>query len=272
MLRHLDSEVRIAMMHAMEERKELEHELLGPDHLLLGLLSNVRGAAYKLLNEHGISYEWARRVVVEKHDDTPADERERGPVGAADNLHEDREALKAIGIDLDKVRDAVRETFGEDITDGWGERRGREGGRRRERGGHGPHGHGPRRHGKPGEAEPDSGPFGGEGFGGFGHGPFGPGGFGPGAFGPAGRGRRGPRSRRWNSVTPSMHRVLHEMRGAMRDMHGAGPCDERGSLTGALLLALFESQDPAVEAVIEAADDPEGLRAAVDALAGRAPR
>ena len=40
-------------------------------------------------------------------------------------------------------------------------------------------------------------------------------------------------------------------------MHAAGPGDEPASLTGALLLALFERKDPAVEAVIEAADDPD---------------
>ncbi len=55
-------------------------------------------------------------------------------------LDEDREALRAIGIDLDKVREAVRSTFGDDITEQWGERqdrRGRRGqrGRRHHRGG-----------------------------------------------------------------------------------------------------------------------------------------
>lgn len=120
MFRRMDSELRIAMLQAVEERRELDHELLGPDHFLLGLLSNVRGSAYKVLAEQGVTYEWARRVVVEKHDDTASSAPARDRQDAADNLEEDREALRAIGIDLDKVRDAVRETFGEDITDGWG--------------------------------------------------------------------------------------------------------------------------------------------------------
>lgn len=274
MFRRMDSELRIAMLQAVEERRELDHELLGPDHFLLGLLSNVRGSAYKVLAEQGVTYEWARRVVVEKHDDTASSAPARDRQDAADNLEEDREALRAIGIDLDKVRDAVRETFGEDITDGWGQRRGRgrHGGHRGRR----PRGPHPRGGQLP--CVEDTGEAGSEREGheneseGFdeGFGPFGPGGFGPGGFGPGGRGRRGPRSRRFTQVTPSMHRVLHEMRQEMRASHGSGPWDDAGGpLAGVVLAALFNSGDPAIEAIIEASDDPKALRDAVDELADR---
>lgn len=259
MFRAMDSEIRIALMHAMEERQELDHELLGPDHLLLGLLANVRGTTYQVLAEHGVTYEWTRRVVAEKHDDSGADPSTAGG-DAPSNLDEDRDALKAIGIDLDKVRDAVRRTFGEDITDGWGQRR-----RRRGTGRGGPHGHGQHGHGRRSRDDerpgPDFGPFA-EGFGGF---------------GPWGRGRRGPRSRRFAQVTPSLRAVVKQVhddfvRGLQADLrHGESPDFRASGVTAPrVLAAIFRSGDPVIDAVIEASDDPKALRDAVDELAGHA--
>ncbi|RNI20702.1 Clp protease N-terminal domain-containing protein [Flexivirga caeni] len=265
MFRPMDSELRIATMQAMEERAELGHELLGPDHLLLGLLSNVRGSAYKMLTEHGVTYEWARRVVAEKHDDSAAAAAPDEDDETASNLDEDREALRAIGIDLDKVRAAVRETFGEDITERWGQRRPRGGrGERRGHRGHEPRGHGP--HGRP---APDDGEFGPWGPG------FGPGMFGPGAFGPRGRGRRGPR-RRFGRMSPSLRSIVEQLRDdMMRELHddlhrGDRPRLAEGAFTPRVLAAVFASGDPVIEAIIEAADDPGALRAAVDEFAGNA--
>ncbi|WP_229749550.1 Clp protease N-terminal domain-containing protein [Flexivirga endophytica] len=272
----MGSEIRIAMMQAVEERGELGHELLGPDHLLLGLLSNVRGTAYELLAEQGVTYDWARRVVAEKHDDRRNDDDSDAPDEATDNLDEDREALKAIGTDLDKVRDAVRDTFGEDITERWGQRRGRG---RRERG---PDGgaRGERREDRRDDRH-DRGEHRGPGphhGGPWGRGPWGPdaetlrdefgGGFA--GFGPGGRGRRGPRSRRFEQVTPSMRRLLRGLRGELRAAQSASCDHERGLSAGVVLAAILGSGDPAVDAVIDAADNPDALRAAVDALAGRA--
>lgn len=262
MFRSVDSEIRIAMMQAVEERRELGHDLLGPDHLLLGLLANVRGSAYAVLAEQGVTYDWVRRVVAEKHEDLRTEDDESGAsTESSESLDEDREALKAIGIDLDKVRDAVRDAFGEDITERWGQRRGRgrggrdQRGRDEERGEREEHRAGPRRGGPHGR-----GPWGGE-FEGFGEG-F------PG-FGPGGRGRRGPRSRRFERVTASMRRVLQGLRSELRAAQMAEGRD-RGVAAGVVLAAIFASNDAAVEAVIEAADNPDALRAAVDALAGRA--
>ncbi|TWE11426.1 Clp protease N-terminal domain-containing protein [Rudaeicoccus suwonensis] len=137
MFNRSDTEIKIAFMQAMTERSELGHEQLGPDHILLGLLTNVRGSAFKVLSRHGITYDDARVIVADRHqDDEGATET---PTDTSSNLDEDREALRAIGIDLDKVRAAVRETFGHDLADGWGERRGPSGrgrtrGRDRDRG------------------------------------------------------------------------------------------------------------------------------------------
>ena len=265
MFRSMDSEIRIAMIQATEERRELGHDLLGPDHLLLGLLANVRGSAYEVLAGQGVTYDWARRVVAEKHDDRREDEDADEPTDSSGNLDEDREALKAIGIDLDKVREAVRDAFGEDITERWGQRRGRRGhhsdrdrrGRDEEREDRDERRGGPRHGGPHGR-----GPWGGE-FEGFGEGFAG--------FGPGGRGRRGPRSRRFERVTASMRRMLHGLRGELRAAQLAQGSDrDRGPAAGVVLAAIFASDDVAVEAVIEAADNPDALRAAVDALAGHA--
>jgi len=257
----MDSELRIAMLQAIEERRELDHELLGPDHLLLGLLANVRGSAYEVLADHGVTYDWARRVVAEKHDDTAPAADAGAREEATDNLEEDRDALKAIGIDLDKVRDAVRDAFGEDITDGWGQRRGhgRHGGHRGRR----PRGPHPRGSQLPCVDDADEGRFGGPRADRESEYPDDR--FGPAPFGPGGRGRRGPRSRRFTQATPSMHRVLHEMRREMRASHR----EDRGPLVGVVLAALVNSGDPAIDAIIEACDDPKALRDAVDELAHR---
>lgn len=250
MFRSMDSEIRIAMIQATEERRELGHDLLGPDHLLLGLLANVRGSAYEVLAGQGVTYAWVRRVVAEKHDDRREDDDAEGLTDASDNLDEDKEALKAIGIDLDKVRDAVRDTFGEDITQRWGQRRGR--GSRGDT-----QGDSPRRGGPSGR-----GPWGGE-FEGFGADFAG--------FGPGGRGRRGPRSRRFERVTASMRRMLHGLRSELRNAESTQGGDRRRGFSGGVVLAaIFASGDPAVDAAVAAADNPDALRSAVDALAGHA--
>ncbi|WP_265445391.1 Clp protease N-terminal domain-containing protein [Flexivirga meconopsidis] len=248
-----NSEIRIAMMQAADEQRELGHDQLGADHLLLGLLSNVRGSAYKLLTQHGVSYELARQVVVDKHREEPEDQSDAAPHpgDASSSLDDDREALRAIGIDLDKVRAAVRDTFGDDITDGWGERRGpRRGGPGRR--GRGPGGHG-QRGGGPGWA-----PFA-EDFG---------------EWGRPGRGRRGPRSRRgFGNISPGLQDVMRELSEGLRseavESIGTGRAP---NLSGARLLsALLHTDDPVVGAIVEAADNPRQLIADADELAGKAP-
>ena len=51
-------------MQATEEARELGHSEVGPDHVLLGLLSNMRGSTFALLTEHGLRLDSAREVVV----------------------------------------------------------------------------------------------------------------------------------------------------------------------------------------------------------------
>jgi len=248
-----DSEARIAVMQAIDEARELGHAEVRPDHVLLGLLANVRGRAYTLLTAHGLSFDSARALVAERHPEpepaTDADastDTDINPDKGADKrpdsnpeLDADREALRAIGIDLDRVREAVRSTFGDDITDGWGERsyrgRGRagrdgRGGRRGRRGRpHGPHEYG-------------------------------------------GRGRRGPLSERLGGRMPFSAELREALRETVRATRRRGPEEgERpAALSGAqLLAAIAVSGDATVDAVLGWANDEAALRAAIAELAGQ---
>src|SRR5690242_10253102 len=148
MFSRLDNTTRIALMQASEEARDLGHPTMGPEHLLLGLLSDRRSSTADLLLAHGLTFEGCREAVVTFHRDHPepvpapasVDDADADPAQA---YAEDREALRALGIDLDRVREAVRSTFGDDLAEDWGgrpDRRGRGRGR-----GRGPHG-GPHRH------------------------------------------------------------------------------------------------------------------------------
>ena len=183
MYSRFDTEARIAVAQATDLARELGHSQVGPDHLLLGLLANMRGTAYAALADHGLRLDAARDLVVTHHAD-PAEadsDADRTSSDEADRLDEDREALRAIGIDLDQVTRAVRANLGADLTEGWGSRSGRD---RRGRSGRG------RRH------HDDH------------HGHH------------HGRGRRGPRSRRDDGLrfSPALRDLLREVRrAALRD-------------------------------------------------------
>ncbi|WP_341256880.1 MULTISPECIES: Clp protease N-terminal domain-containing protein [Gordonia] len=238
-------EDRTLFMFATQEARDLGHPSFGNDHLILGMLCNARSPIFTLLGERGLTLDAARGVVREFHqsDEPTAESDEKN------RYDEDRDALASIGIDLDRVRAAVRDKFGDDLADGWGERRGRGRGARRgdgcddRRGHHRPHGRGPG----------FGGPFGGPG------GPGGPGWDGEGPW-EGGRGRRGPRGR-----------GRARMNGPVRDaMHSAVTLARaRGDRSiGAehLLLGILDAGDPASRAVIESATDVDSLRGAVTEL------
>jgi hypothetical protein len=145
MYSRFDTEARIAVAQATDLARELEHSQVGPDHLLLGLLANMRGTAYAALSDHGLRLDTARDLVATHHTDPDDSCDEDESRRDSDRLDEDREALRAIGIDLDRVKAAVRDNLGADLTEGWGSRsergrrEGRGRGRRHER--HERHGH-----------------------------------------------------------------------------------------------------------------------------------
>ena len=219
MFNRLNPEARIAVMQATDVARQLGHTEVGPDHVLLGLLANVRGETYALLNSHGLEFDSAKTIVIDRHPVTEAahlnrQNPARTPDQAAAELDEDRAALRAIGIDLDKVREAVRSAFGDDITAEWGERsrrgRGRGGpeGRGGRRGRGGPRGHHHHHHDHVDGAERDTESESDEGR---------EGGAPDDRRGRGGRGRRGPRSERFGDRAPFSESLRDTLRDTVRE-------------------------------------------------------
>jgi hypothetical protein len=252
-----DTEARVAVTQAVDIARELGHTEVGPGHLLLGLLANPRGTAFAALWDHGVNLETARDLVAETHTEVDATQDDAGPDTSA--YEDDREALRAIGIDLDRVGEAVRANLGQDLADGWGdrpERGGRRGDRRRgrRRGRHHDGHHHDHHHDDHSDPEHDENAE-------HDH--------------ERGRGRRGPRSRR-----PDGPRFSRELRALLRDVHRAvrrdqlvaGEDGDRGAvrrvpgMTGPrLLVALTRCDDAAAQAVLATADSLDGLRAQAEA-------
>ncbi|GAA12446.1 Clp protease N-terminal domain-containing protein [Gordonia alkanivorans] len=262
---------KMLLAFATQEAADLGHRQLGNDHLILGMLCNARSPLFSILADQELTLASAREVVRKYHDEhaDQADVTDTDDESARRRYEEDREALRSIGIDLDKVREAVRGRFGEDLSDGWGERPGRGPGRRggpddgrghgRGRGRRHGHGHhGPHRARGP---RPDCGPegfdprFGPEGAGGFGPGPFGPGGEGP--WEP-GRGRRGPRGRGNRPRFASDTRAVFA-----RAVEIARERGDRQLRAEYLLLGIIDTADEASRALIESATTADELKAAV---------
>ena len=230
-----DTEARIAVAQATDIAREMGHSEVGPDHLLLGLLANMRGTAYAALTDHGLRLDAARDLVATHHVDVTDVDADPEPAGEPDGLDDDREALRVIGIDLDRVREAVRENLGAELTEGWGGRpdRGRRGDRgrsradrRRARSHHGRH---------------------------------------------HGRGRRGPRSERLDGprFSAALRDVLRDVRRATlrdrADRSAQGGRDASGMTGQRLVLALVESGDPVVNEILATATDLDRLRARIRA-------
>ncbi|MGV9669342.1 MULTISPECIES: Clp protease N-terminal domain-containing protein [unclassified Gordonia (in: high G+C Gram-positive bacteria)] len=296
---------KMLLAFATQEAADLGHTRLGNDHLILGMLCNARSPLFGILSEQGLTLAGARDAARAYHDEHDVDDDTAAEQSAADRYEEDREALRSIGIDLDKVRAAIRDNFGDDLADGWAERpeRGRGRGRGRgSRGRRGHHDHGEGRGRGQGICGPDafgpggSGPGGPGGRGGFGpggpggrggFGPGGRGGFGPGGrggwggFGPGGpgedvdfgdgpfepgRGRRGPRGRGMRPrFAPETRQALEA---AIRIARERGDTTLRGEY---LLLGILETADAASVAVITSATTVDDLKAAVLASLPEAP-
>ncbi|WP_242887377.1 Clp protease N-terminal domain-containing protein [Actinomadura litoris] len=94
MLERFTKDARQVVTDTQVQARELGHRRVGTEHLLLALLTGG-GAAAETLGRHGLD---------------AADLRARIVRAAEEPL--DPEALRAIGIDLDAVRQATEETFG----------------------------------------------------------------------------------------------------------------------------------------------------------------
>ncbi|MFJ9446521.1 Clp protease N-terminal domain-containing protein [Kitasatospora sp. NPDC101235] len=91
---------RQVVVTAQQEARELQHERVGTEHLLLAIVGVPGDPAAAVLVEAGLDRETVRRAVV----------RARGP-------EEDAVALASIGVDLGAVREAVESVFGKGALD-----------------------------------------------------------------------------------------------------------------------------------------------------------
>jgi ATP-dependent Clp protease ATP-binding subunit ClpA len=98
---------RAVVIGAQHEARELRHRHIGTEHVLLAMLAaDLEGPAGRALRDAGVRAETVRAEVL----------RRVGP--GQDPLGEaDAEALKAIGIDLDAVREKIEESFGRGALD-----------------------------------------------------------------------------------------------------------------------------------------------------------
>ena len=106
MFERFTTAARATVVGAQQEARDLGHPFIGTEHVLLAMLDDDQAAVARLLQPYGIDKATARadveRLVGTFEPDlsfTQADE-------------EDAAALKSIGIDLDKVRAAIEESFG----------------------------------------------------------------------------------------------------------------------------------------------------------------
>lgn len=98
---------RDTVVRAQSEARELQQSPIGTQHVLLALLADPESPTARVLAADEVDHasvraEILRRVAPEPEQYAAAGERDA----------EDREALKAIGIDLDAVRKAIEDNFG----------------------------------------------------------------------------------------------------------------------------------------------------------------
>jgi ATP-dependent Clp protease ATP-binding subunit ClpA len=98
---------RAVVMQAQFEARDLQHEHVGTEHLLLALLEDQAGAIAVALRDRGIDQIRVRDEIIKR---VGRGQPGTDPLPEADA--EDAAALKAIGIDLNAVRRAIEESFG----------------------------------------------------------------------------------------------------------------------------------------------------------------
>src|SRR5680860_1076209 len=99
MFERFTAAARESVVEAQAEARRLQHNYIGPEHILLGLLAGPDTTAGRVLLRLGIDSEAVRTHVVTI-------------VGSHAPAEPDASALDAIGIDLDAVRRRVEEAFG----------------------------------------------------------------------------------------------------------------------------------------------------------------
>jgi Clp amino terminal domain, pathogenicity island component len=106
MFERFTDNARQVVVRAQSEARQLGHGFIGCEHLLLAVVTLDEPAA-AVLREHGLTPERTRAEFIRLM---------KGPAARPVDLlnASDREALAAIGIDLDVVRSRIEETFGPD--------------------------------------------------------------------------------------------------------------------------------------------------------------
>jgi ATP-dependent Clp protease ATP-binding subunit ClpA len=107
MFERFTADARAVVVTAQGEARRLGHNFIGTEHTLLGLLEVTDSAVARALADDGVDVEFVRGDIVRRIGPHPPE------VSNAAIEQEDAEALKAIGIDLDAVRNAIEATFGE---------------------------------------------------------------------------------------------------------------------------------------------------------------
>ncbi|HKS44974.1 MAG TPA: Clp protease N-terminal domain-containing protein [Amycolatopsis sp.] len=102
MFERFTPDARTVVVHAQEHARRLGHRYVGCEHLLLAVVSTSRPAS-AVLREQGMTPDHVEEEIV----------RRVGLGGGAGLFSDlDREALSAIGIDLDAVRARIEASFG----------------------------------------------------------------------------------------------------------------------------------------------------------------
>jgi ATP-dependent Clp protease ATP-binding subunit ClpA len=99
---------RDVVVRAGAESRELNHQFVGTEHLLLALLADHDGPIAVALRGYQVDDRHVRAEIIRLVG--PGHAPDADPLFDADA--EDAAALKAIGIDLDAVRRAIEENFG----------------------------------------------------------------------------------------------------------------------------------------------------------------
>lgn len=102
MFERFSPDARTVVVHTQEHARRLGHHHIGPEHLLLALVSLDQPAS-AALREHGVTPEGVEEEIV----------RLVG-LGAGSHLFGtlNRDALASVGIDIDAVRARIEESFG----------------------------------------------------------------------------------------------------------------------------------------------------------------
>ncbi|MFC4532530.1 Clp protease N-terminal domain-containing protein [Sphaerisporangium dianthi] len=102
MFERFHADARQAVVHARREAGAFDHDYIGTEHVLLGLLAQPGSVSARVLARHGLDHDRAGDAVARLLATPPAP--------GADDI--DADALEAIGIDLDAIREKVEAAFG----------------------------------------------------------------------------------------------------------------------------------------------------------------